>query len=105
MPLLPSNEGITWFVLKTPLEISAHQIEAFAKPFPHYADSAAGRVFKETLSDSAVSVQGVMRLELRNAGSSPSSFACGVGRESLARPIGFCAHRKLGRNSYASYAG
>jgi carbonic anhydrase len=31
----PCTEGVTWFVLKTPLEISASQIRAFAKLYPH----------------------------------------------------------------------
>jgi carbonic anhydrase len=31
----PCTEGVTWFVLKTPLQISAQQIAAFAKLYPH----------------------------------------------------------------------
>lgn len=31
----PCNEGVTWFVLKTPVEISLEQIGAFAKLYPH----------------------------------------------------------------------
>ena len=31
----PCTEGVTWFVLKTPVEISPAQIEAFAKLYPH----------------------------------------------------------------------
>jgi carbonic anhydrase len=31
----PCTEGITWIVLKMPIEISPAQIEAFAKLFPH----------------------------------------------------------------------
>lgn len=31
----PCNEGVTWLVLKTPVEISAEQIEAFAALYPH----------------------------------------------------------------------
>jgi carbonic anhydrase len=31
----PCTEGVTWFVLKTPMEISAEQINAFAKLYPH----------------------------------------------------------------------
>ncbi len=31
----PCTEGVTWIVLKTPIEISPAQIEAFAKLFPH----------------------------------------------------------------------
>jgi carbonic anhydrase len=31
----PCTEGIRWYVLKTPVEISAKQIEAFANLYPH----------------------------------------------------------------------
>ena len=31
----PCTEGVTWFVLKTPVDISAEQINAFAKLYPH----------------------------------------------------------------------
>lgn len=31
----PCNEPVTWFVLKTPVEISAEEIAAFAKLYPH----------------------------------------------------------------------
>jgi carbonic anhydrase len=31
----PCGEGVTWFVLKTPLDMSATQINAFAKLYPH----------------------------------------------------------------------
>lgn len=31
----PCTEGVTWFVLKTPVEISAAQIRAFAALYPH----------------------------------------------------------------------
>jgi carbonic anhydrase len=31
----PCTEGVTWFVLKTPLEIAPEQISAFAKLYPH----------------------------------------------------------------------
>jgi carbonic anhydrase len=31
----PCTEGVTWFVLKTPVEISPAQIAAFAKRYPH----------------------------------------------------------------------
>jgi carbonic anhydrase len=31
----PCTEGVSWFVLKTPVEISAAQINAFAKLYPH----------------------------------------------------------------------
>jgi carbonic anhydrase len=33
----PCTEGVTWYVLKTPLEVSAGQIETFAKLYPHNA--------------------------------------------------------------------
>ena len=50
----PCNEGVTWFVLKTPVEISAQQIAAFAKLYPHDVRAVQplnGRVVKETRSD------------------------------------------------------
>lgn len=31
----PCTEGVAWFVLKTPAEISAEQINAFARLYPH----------------------------------------------------------------------
>lgn len=31
----PCTEGVTWFVLKRPIEMSAEQIESFAKLYPH----------------------------------------------------------------------
>lgn len=31
----PCTEGVTWFVLKTPVEISSEQINAFARVYPH----------------------------------------------------------------------
>ena len=31
----PCSEGVTWFVLKTPIDISADEISAFAKLYPH----------------------------------------------------------------------
>jgi carbonic anhydrase len=31
----PCTEGVTWFVLKTPVDISPEQISAFAKLYPH----------------------------------------------------------------------
>ena len=46
----PCTEGVTWFVLKTPIEISAEQIEAFAKLYPNDARPVQplnGRVVKE----------------------------------------------------------
>ena len=31
----PCNESVTWFILKTPIEVSAAQIATFAKLYPH----------------------------------------------------------------------
>jgi carbonic anhydrase len=31
----PCSEGVTWYVLKTPAEVSAEQINAFAELYPH----------------------------------------------------------------------
>jgi carbonic anhydrase len=50
----PCNEGVAWFVLKTPVEISAQQIEAFAKLYPHDVrplQPLNGRIVKETRAD------------------------------------------------------
>jgi carbonic anhydrase len=47
----PCSEGITWFVLKTPIEISAEQISAFAKLYPRDVrplQPLNGRVVKES---------------------------------------------------------
>lgn len=47
----PCTEGVTWFVLKTPVEISAAQIAAFAKRYPHDVRPVQplnGRVLKAT---------------------------------------------------------
>jgi carbonic anhydrase len=33
----PCTEGVTWFILKTPIEASNDQINAFAALFPHNA--------------------------------------------------------------------
>ena len=47
----PCNEGVTWFVLKTPVEISAEEINAFAKLYPHDVrpiQPLNGRVVKES---------------------------------------------------------
>jgi carbonic anhydrase len=33
----PCTEGVTWFVLKTTVDISAAQIKAFARLYPHDA--------------------------------------------------------------------
>ena len=47
----PCTEGVTWFVLKTPMEISAEEIAAFAKLYPHDVRPVQplnGRVVKES---------------------------------------------------------
>jgi carbonic anhydrase len=46
----PCTEGVVWFVLKTPMEISAEQINAFTKLYPHDVrpiQPLNGRVVKE----------------------------------------------------------
>jgi len=47
----PCSEGVTWIVLKTPVEISPEQIDAFAKLYPHDVrplQPLNGRVVKES---------------------------------------------------------
>lgn len=47
----PCTEGVAWYVLKTPIDISAGQIDAFAKLFPHDVRPVQplnGRVVKES---------------------------------------------------------
>jgi carbonic anhydrase len=47
----PCTEGVTWFVLKTPVEISAEEISAFARLYPHdvrLPQPLNGRVVKES---------------------------------------------------------
>jgi carbonic anhydrase len=47
----PCTEGVTWFVLKSPMEISPEQINAFAKLYPHDVRPVQplnGRVVKES---------------------------------------------------------
>jgi carbonic anhydrase len=47
----PCTEGVTWFVLKTPVEISTDEIKAFAKLYPHDVRSPQplnGRVVKQS---------------------------------------------------------
>jgi carbonic anhydrase len=47
----PCTEGVTWFVLKTPMEISTEQTTAFAKLYPHDVRPVQplnGRVVKES---------------------------------------------------------
>ena len=46
----PCSEGVTWFVMKTPVEIAAEEISAFAKLYPHDVrplQPLNGRVVKE----------------------------------------------------------
>jgi carbonic anhydrase len=50
----PCTEGVAWFVLKTPVEMSAQQIAAFAKLYPHDVRTVQplnGRIVQETQSD------------------------------------------------------
>ena len=50
-PAPPCTEGVTWIVLKTPMEISEAQISAFAKLYPHDVRPVQplnGRVVKES---------------------------------------------------------
>jgi carbonic anhydrase len=47
----PCSEGVTWFVLKTPMDISAEEISAFAKLYPHDVrppQPLNGRVVKQS---------------------------------------------------------
>jgi carbonic anhydrase len=47
----PCTEGVTWIVLKAPMEVSAAQIEKFAKLYPHDVRPVQplnGRVIKES---------------------------------------------------------
>jgi carbonic anhydrase len=47
----PCTEGVTWFVLKTPMEISSEQIAAFAQLYPHDVrppQPLNGRVVRES---------------------------------------------------------
>ncbi|MFZ0590810.1 MAG: carbonic anhydrase family protein [Bryobacteraceae bacterium] len=47
----PCTEGVIWFVLKTPVEISPEEIDAFAKLYPHDIrplQPLNGRVVKES---------------------------------------------------------
>ncbi|HEY5060471.1 MAG TPA: carbonic anhydrase family protein [Gemmatimonadaceae bacterium] len=47
----PCTEGVTWFVLNTPVEVSPAQIDAFAKLYPHDVrplQALNGRVVKES---------------------------------------------------------
>jgi carbonic anhydrase len=47
----PCTEGVAWFVLKTPVDISAEEINAFAKLYPHDVRPVQplnGRVVKES---------------------------------------------------------
>jgi carbonic anhydrase len=47
----PCSEGVTWYVLKDPVDISAKQIDSFAKLYPHDVrplQPLNGRVVKES---------------------------------------------------------
>ncbi len=47
----PCTEGVTWFVLKEPVEVSAQQIDTFAKLYPHDVRPVQplnGRLVKES---------------------------------------------------------
>jgi carbonic anhydrase len=47
----PCDESVTWFILKTPVEISQEQINAFAKLYPHDVrpiQPLHGRIVKES---------------------------------------------------------
>jgi carbonic anhydrase len=47
----PCTEGVTWYVLKTPVDISPKQIEAFARLYPHDVrplQPLNGRLVKES---------------------------------------------------------
>jgi carbonic anhydrase len=47
----PCTEGVTWFVLKTPREISAERINAFARLYPHdvrLPQALNGRIVEES---------------------------------------------------------
>jgi carbonic anhydrase len=47
----PCTEGVTWFVLRTPVEVSAEQIAAFAALYPNDArpiQPLSGRIVKES---------------------------------------------------------
>jgi carbonic anhydrase len=47
----PCSEGVTWFVLKAPVDISPEEIKAFAKLYPHDVrplQPLNGRVVKES---------------------------------------------------------
>lgn len=47
----PCTEGVTWYVLKSPVEVSSAQIAAFAKLYPHDVRPAQplnGRVVRES---------------------------------------------------------
>lgn len=49
----PCTEGVTWLVLKTPVDISAEQVNAFAKLYPHDVrpiQPLNGRIVKESQS-------------------------------------------------------
>ena len=48
---LPISEGVTWYVLKTPVTLSSQQLQAFSKLYPHNArptQPLSGRVVQQT---------------------------------------------------------
>lgn len=50
----PCHEGVTWFVLKTPVEVSAAQVRALAQIYPHDVrrlQPLNGRVVQQTRAD------------------------------------------------------
>jgi hypothetical protein len=50
-PALPCTEGVRWFVLKTPVDISPEEIDTFARLYPHDVrplQRLNGRVVKES---------------------------------------------------------
>jgi carbonic anhydrase len=46
----PCSEGVKWFVLKTPTTLSAHEIAAFGKLYPHNARPVQALNGREVLS-------------------------------------------------------
>jgi carbonic anhydrase len=47
----PCSEGVTWYVLKTPLTLSSQQLASFSKLYPHNArptQPLSGRVVRQT---------------------------------------------------------
>src|SRR3954467_5695823 len=47
----PCSEGVTWFVLKTPTEVSSSEVLSFARKYPHNVrpvQSVNGRAISQT---------------------------------------------------------